>query len=113
MQTEDEIAIEVAWLYYVYEMNQESIARQLGLSRFKVMRLLAAARANGTVQITVTHEVPKAIELSRKLKDFLGVGECIVSPPLFLPEIYDEKDRAALQRRATGVAAANYISCRC
>ena len=39
-----DLGVRAAWLYYVEELTQADIARALGLSRAKVIRLLAAAR---------------------------------------------------------------------
>src|SRR5690625_308545 len=45
----------IAWMYYNQGMTQQAIGDQLGLSRNKVLRLLARARAEGIVQIRVVH----------------------------------------------------------
>ena len=40
---DDEIA-HAAWLYYVGNLSQQEVSDRLGISRFKVLRLLADAR---------------------------------------------------------------------
>ena len=44
-----EAKVRAAWLYYVEGLTQEQIAEALGLSRIKVIRMLAAARSEGLV----------------------------------------------------------------
>ena len=39
--------LHAAWLYHVGQMSQEEVSRTLGISRFKVLRLLAEAREVG------------------------------------------------------------------
>ena len=36
--------VQAAWLYHVGQMSQEEVSRRLGISRFKVLRMLAEAR---------------------------------------------------------------------
>jgi DNA-binding transcriptional regulator LsrR (DeoR family) len=48
----------VAYLYYKEELTQQQIAKQLGLSRPKIARLLQEARRTGIVRIEITHELP-------------------------------------------------------
>ncbi len=49
---------EVARLYYVRELTQQQIADRLGVSRFKVLRLLEQARAEGVVRFEIDEPVP-------------------------------------------------------
>ena len=44
---------EVARLYYVRDLTQQDIAERLGVSRFKVVRLLAQARSEGVVRFEI------------------------------------------------------------
>ena len=48
-----EAKVRAAWLYYVEGLTQEQIAEALGLSRIKVIRMLAAARSEGLVKIRI------------------------------------------------------------
>ncbi|MBX5448961.1 sugar-binding transcriptional regulator [Thermogemmatispora sp.] len=49
--------IRCAWLYYQQDYNQEEIARRLGMSRARVVRLLKEARTRGLVQIRINAAV--------------------------------------------------------
>jgi DNA-binding transcriptional regulator LsrR (DeoR family) len=63
--TQEEI-IRCAWLYYRQDYNQEEIARQLGMSRARVVRLLKEARTRGLVQIRINAPV-NLLELEEQL----------------------------------------------
>ncbi|MFC2266752.1 MAG: helix-turn-helix domain-containing protein [Peptidiphaga sp.] len=47
------LAYEAALLYFVEQQTMEAISRKLGVSRSTVSRLLAAAREDGLVRITL------------------------------------------------------------
>ena len=42
-----------AWLYYVAKLNQNQIAKKIGLSKMRVHRLIAFAEKNGFVKTFV------------------------------------------------------------
>jgi DNA-binding transcriptional regulator LsrR (DeoR family) len=52
------LIVTAAHLYYVEERSQEEVAKQLGVSRSTVSRLLAEARQSGVVRIEVTAQPP-------------------------------------------------------
>ena len=63
----EDLNIQVSWLYYMEGKTQEDISKALGLSRSKVLRILASSRQNGTVQITIATNLSRCIELERNL----------------------------------------------
>ena len=65
----DEIKTRIAWLYHVEGMTQDEVANLVGMNRSRVLRILAAARQDGTVQIRVTTNLTKCIELERALEE--------------------------------------------
>ena len=69
---------EVARLYYVRELTQQQIAQRLGLSRFKVLRLLEQARSEGVVRFEIDEPVPVRDDLSRRLEERYGLETAIV-----------------------------------
>jgi len=75
-----DIAVRVAWLYYVEELTQEEIVRALNLSRGKVIRLLAAARKSGLVQIRIEGRAGEQVALERALAHQFGLSEVVVVP---------------------------------
>lgn len=95
-----------AWLYYVGDRNQEQIAAQLGLSRFKVMRLLSQARDNGVVKFFIEPGTAETATLGEQISSAFGLAECVVTPPLGL----DGADGESAARSAVGIAAAAFLS---
>ncbi len=98
--TED-LNIQVSWLYYMEGKTQEEISKALGLSRSKVLRILANARQDGTVRIDVTTDLRRCIELERSLEKLMGLERAVVVPNSQNPETeYDD----------LGTALGGYIS---
>ena len=97
----EDLNIQVSWLYYMEGKTQEDISKALGLSRSKVLRILASSRQNGTVQITIATNLSRCIELERNLESLMGLERAIVIPNCPNPETeYDD----------LGVALGSYIS---
>lgn len=99
----DEIA-QAAWLYYVGNLSQQEVSARLGISRFKVMRMLADAREQGMVRISVEHSTSHALALGDRLARRFGLTEVQVAP---VPVAEDDHDYA---RKAVGVLAASYLA---
>jgi len=76
----EDLKTRVAWLYYVEGMTQDEVAQQVGLNRARVLRILANARNDGTVQIRVTTKLSECVELERKLEEVWGLEKAIVVP---------------------------------
>lgn len=68
----------IARLHYVRDLSNLEIARRLGISRFKVARLLEQARSNGIVRIEIVEPVAVAEELSRDLEAAFGLHLAVV-----------------------------------
>jgi DNA-binding transcriptional regulator LsrR (DeoR family) len=105
---EEDLLVQLAWLYYVGNKNQEEIANQLGLSRFKINRMLARAREKGLVKIAIQHETAQSLDIAGKIQAAFGLGECIVTPALGGSDGDAEADEANA-RRAVGMAAAAFL----
>ena len=86
------LAADAARRFYVEGLTKVEIARQLGVSRFKVARLLADAQDAGLVQIRVA--VPSSLDgdLAEALRTRFGVRAAYVVKP--------EVDTVPGQRRA-------------
>lgn len=78
---EDEVLVRVARLYYQEDRSQSEVARELGLSRSNVSRILAQARERGVVQITI-HDprtpMDRAHGLEQELQERFNLREAIV-----------------------------------
>src|SRR5574343_773430 len=76
----DEIKTRIAWLYHVEGMTQDEVANLVGMNRSRVLRILAAARQDGTVQIRVTTRMSRCVELERMLESRWSLTRAIVVP---------------------------------
>jgi DNA-binding transcriptional regulator LsrR (DeoR family) len=76
----EDLKTRISWLYYVEGMTQDEVAQIVGLNRARVLRILAAARADGTVQIRVTSRLSRCIELEQRLQRDWGLERAIVVP---------------------------------
>jgi biotin operon repressor len=64
--------------YYVDDVSKTDIADELGISRFRVARLIDAARRNGMVTIRVDPPVGIDAEMSIELKRRFGLEQAVV-----------------------------------
>ncbi|MEQ8659096.1 MAG: sugar-binding transcriptional regulator [Hyphomicrobiales bacterium] len=102
-RVQDDVA-QAAWLYYVGNLSQQEISDRLGVSRFKVVRMLADAREQGLVRISVEHRTSKTLALADQLASKFALEEVQVAPvPLSLED-------EAYERNAVGILAANYLA---
>lgn len=78
---EQRAAAAVARRYYLEGESKVDIAAELGLSRFKVARLLDLAKETGIVRIEVIEPVEEQVlELAARVRDRWGLRECSVVP---------------------------------
>ncbi len=68
----------VARRFYLEDRSKIQIGEELGLSRFKVARMLELARAQGLVTIRLNDDGAVDWDLSRQLADRLGLAEAVV-----------------------------------
>jgi DNA-binding transcriptional regulator LsrR (DeoR family) len=92
----------VARRYYLDGLAKSDIAGELGLSRFKVARLLDAARASGLVHIEIRHPGEIDVDLSVRLQDRYGLRHAVV--------VDTPDDDAAALRQHLGRAAAQLLA---
>lgn len=72
------LAYEAALLYYMEQQTMESIAKRMGLSRSTVSRLVASARDEGLVRITLHAPQEPAATTASRLSALYGVQVTIV-----------------------------------
>lgn len=94
---------QVAWLYYVGNLSQQEISDKLGISRFKIVRLLADAKQLGVVRIAIEHNTTTTLELADRLTERFGLKETQVAPA-------SQNDGDAEARRAVGIVAAAFLA---
>lgn len=90
----------VARLYYERDLTKQEIARRLGVSRFKVARLLDQAREEGVVRFTIADRVPLEDGLAQRLEQRYRLDLALVVPTAelarsaagLLPSLLDDGD---------------------
>ena len=92
----------VARRYYLEGASKSEIAAELGMSRFKVARLLDRARTGGIVRIELDARGEINLDLSVRLRTAHDLHHCVV---IDAPE-----DDEALLRNALGRAAAELLT---
>jgi DNA-binding transcriptional regulator LsrR (DeoR family) len=100
--TELVLTARAARRYYFDDWSKTDIAAELGISRFRVARLLDAARASGMVRIEIDSPGFIDTDLSARLQQAFGLSHAIV---LDLPN-----DDVPVLRRNLGQAAAEVLS---
>lgn len=93
--------IEAAKLYYLLDYNQTDIAKELGVSRPTVSRLLQLAKEEGIVQINIIDPTEDVENLASSLEQKFKLKKAIVT---HIPHYEDEVIKTYL-----GKAAANYL----
>lgn len=93
--------IQVAKLYYQLNYSQNKIAKELGISRPSVSRLLQEAKDEGIVTIIINDSLEEMQRLSETIKDYYELKDCIIAN---VPK-YDEE----VIKSNIGKAASKYI----
>jgi deoxyribonucleoside regulator len=95
--------VRVAQLYYGMHLTQDAIGRRLGMSRFKVGRLLDRAVRDGIVRIEIVHPDARLDDLEQALVDRFGLLEVVVADvPTASGALDDEVSRTAVAAAAAG-----------
>lgn len=107
---------EVARLYYVRDLTQQQIAERLGVSRFKVLRLLEQARSEGVVRFEIDEPVPVRDDLSRALEERFGLTTAVVvesgvaeAAAALLPRLLRARDVLGVAWGETLVSVARHL----
>lgn len=79
-ETTELLAVRVAELYYEDNKSQDEIGGLLGMTRWKVGRLLNQARERGIVSIEIVHPRARRIGVERALRDRFGLADAVVVP---------------------------------
>ena len=95
------LMLQAARLYYQDSLRQRDVAKELGVSRPTVSRLLAQARQEGIVQIAVVDPFATFEELEGRLVEAFHLRQAVV--------VAGEGASGDLLRRRLGLAAARYL----
>ena len=111
-QSEHDMTVRAAWLYYVAEKTQNEIAVILGVSRVKAARLIADAKASGIVTIDIDHRLSAMCELEEQIRRHFNLRFCYITPALAAETGLDRADedaRDAVARRSVGMVGARIL----
>lgn len=103
IESDELLSIRAAELYYEEDKTQDEIGSILALTRWKVGRLLAQAKASGFIKIEIVHPRARRLPVERRLRETCGLADAIVVSGSGV----DDQDE--LQSR-TAQAAADYLA---
>lgn len=103
IESDELLSIRAAELYYEEDKTQDEIGSILTLTRWKVGRLLAQAKASGFIRIEIVHPRARRLPVERRLRETCGLTDAIVVSTAGV----DDQDE--LQAR-TAQAAADYLA---
>jgi len=93
------LLVNVATLYYEHDYNQSMIAKKLQLSRPYISKLIAQARAEGIVSITINDPIQTETSLERQIRQRFALRKVVVIPKAL--------NQDSLQK--VGIACARYL----
>jgi DNA-binding transcriptional regulator LsrR (DeoR family) len=79
LKGEEALAV-VTWLYHNRKLTQQQIAKELGISRPTVMRMLRQAEEAGLVSVSLRLDILQRMEASRRIADHFGLREVFIVP---------------------------------
>lgn len=101
IESDELLAVRAAELYYDETKTQDEIGALLGITRWKVGRLLAQARELGYIRIEIVHPRARRLPLERALRERFGLKDAVVVPAANTPAELNER---------VARAAADYLS---
>jgi len=96
------LAVRVAELYFEENKTQDEVGALLGITRWKVGRLLTRAREVGIVRIEIIHPRARRLDVEHQLRDRFGLRDAVVVP---LPGNDEEVSPRVAQAAADYLAA--------
>jgi len=91
----------ISRMYYLSDISKTEIGHHLGISRFRVSRLLEQAREEGIVQIQINEPIGTNTEIEERLEKRFNLHLAIVVNP-------NDSTGEGI-RRAVGIAGADYL----
>ena len=104
---ETRLMLRAAQLYYRLNLTQDQVGERLGVSRFKVGRLLDRALREAAVRIEVVHPAARLVELEDALVDRFGLAGAVV---VDVPATGSVADDELLARECVAEAAAAHLA---
>lgn len=105
IESDELLSIRAAELYYEEDKTQDEIGSILELTRWKVGRLLAQAKADGFIRIEIVHPRARRLPIERRLRETCGLTDAVVVSTAGV----DGQDEHEVQSRVAQ-AAADYLA---
>jgi deoxyribonucleoside regulator len=110
VDSDELLSIRAVELYYEENKTQDEIGLILSLTRWKVGRLIAQAKASGFIRIEIVHPRARRPALERRLREKTGLHDAIVVSTAGI-DAFDDASAAAVEMQArTAHAAAEYLT---
>ena len=97
-----DLLVAIAKLYYEDGITQEKIAKELGLTRLRVIDMLKRAKAEGIVRFQIINPTADFVELGCLVAEKYGLQKVIIVPSI--------PDNATIQRQSLAKAASTYLN---
>ena len=111
--SDDELIGRVAWLYYVFGLNQGEVATRLGLHRSRVNRLIAEGRDRGLIRVTIDHSLVRDFEREQAIARGFKLDFCVATPQTGIVPPDSDSHYAAIYsaaaRRSVGMVGASFL----
>jgi len=98
--------LRAAQLYYHGDLTQNEVGKRLGVSRFKVGRLLDRALREDAVRIEVVHPAARLVALEDALVERFGLRDAVV---VDVPATGSSTEDEQLSRERVAAAAADHL----
>lgn len=80
MNLDKYLVTKVSWCYYMENMTQEQIAKEFGITRFKVIKMLEQARQEKIVQFHINGAGVNCMQIEKKLVKAYNLSDAFVVP---------------------------------
>lgn len=100
------LMVKVAQMYYEQDLTQAEIARQLGIYRTTISRLLKKVRQLGIVTIAINYDYNENLVLEQQLKSRFNLKEAIV---VSTPNPFDLQEQLVLMAKQCAVFLSSII----
>lgn len=104
---ETRLMLRAAQLYYRLNLTQDEVGKRLGVSRFKVGRLLDRALREDAVRIEIVHPAARLVALEDALVERFGLRRAVV---VDVPATGFPADDELLAREGVAAAAAAHLA---
>ncbi len=101
------LMLRAAQLYYRLDLTQDQVGKRLGISRFKVGRLLERALREDAVRIEIVHPAARLVALEDALASRFGLRSALV---VDVPATGSPAEDEQLARERVGAAAVSHLA---